>query len=374
MSAAVRAGFVVCGRMVLRACSWLLAGESEWVWMAETVLVTGGTGYVAGWCITELLRRGYAVRTTVRGLAKESAVRRTVPDAGEALTVFAADLTADAGWDVAMAGCDYVLHVASPLGITRLKDPDELIVPAQDGTVRVLRAAIRAGVRRVVLTSSTAAATPPQGRQGSDHDETVWTDLEAGRIDAYRRSKVISERAAWRLFDDHQGATSLATVLPAAVLGPVLSIDNLGSVQAIDRLLNGMPGIPKLGMSIVDVRDVADLHIRAMTAPEAAGQRFIAVSEFMWLTEVAARLRGALGEQARRVPTRALPNIMVRAAALFDPALRAATPLLGRKYTHSADKARRLLGWNPRPAATTVVDCATSLLAHRSAQGTGKVR
>jgi dihydroflavonol-4-reductase len=342
--------------------------------MAETVLVTGGTGYVAGWCVTELLRRGYAVRTTVRGLAKESAVRRAVPEAGEALTVLAADLTADAGWDAAMAGCDYVLHVASPLGITRSKDPDELIVPARDGTLRVLRAAVQAGVRRVVLTSSTAAATPPRDSQGSGHDETVWTDLEAGRHDAYRRSKVISERAAWRFFDDHPGVTSLATVLPAAVLGPVLTTDNLGSVQAVDRLLGGMPGIPKLGMNIVDVRDVADLHIRAMTAPEAARQRFIAVSEFMWLTDVAARLRGALGKQARRVPTRALPNILVRAAALFDPALRAATPLLGREYTHSAEKAKRLLGWNPRPAATTVVDCAQSLLSHRSKPGSEKTR
>jgi nucleoside-diphosphate-sugar epimerase len=299
-------------------------------------------------------------------------VRRAVPDAGESLSVFDADLTADAGWAAAVAGCDYVLHVASPLGITRAKDPDELIVPARDGTLRVLRAAVRAGVRRVVLTSSTAAATPPQGSAGSGHDEAVWTDLAAGRLDAYRRSKVISERAAWRFFDEHPGTTSLATVLPAAVLGPVLTTDNLGSVQAIDRLLNGMPGIPKLGMNIVDVRDVADLHIRAMTDPQAAGQRFIAVSEFMWLNDVAARLRAALGEQARRVPTRTLPNILVRAAALFDPALRAATPLLGRRYTHSAQKARQLLNWKPRPAATTVIDCATSLLAHRSAPNTDK--
>ncbi|MFG1684488.1 NAD-dependent epimerase/dehydratase family protein [Nonomuraea sp. NPDC049269] len=325
--------------------------------MGETVLVTGGTGFVAGWCVAELLRRGYTVRTTVRSPAKKPV------DPSGRLTVFVADLTSDAGWDEAVAGCDYVLHVASPLGGGNSKDPDELIVPARDGALRVLKAATEAQVKRVVMTSSCAAATPPPSSEVSVIDETVWTDIEGERLNAYRKSKVVSERAAWRFMESYEGPTTLTTVLPGAVFGPVLSADNLGSVQVIGRLVRGrILGVPRLGFNIVDVRDLADLHLRAMTSTRAAGQRFIAVSEFMWMADVAKELRSKLGATADKVPARVLPDFLFRLIALFDPGVRAVTPNLGRKHLHTSEKAQRLLGWRPRPAATTVVDCAESLL------------
>jgi dihydroflavonol-4-reductase len=335
--------------------------------MAETVLVTGGTGFVAGWCIVELLRRGYAVRTTVRSLSKEARVRAAIStsiDSGDRLTCSAADLTSDAGWNEAMAGCDYVLHVASPLGADSPKDPNALIVPARDGALRVLRAATSAAVKRVVLTSSCAAASPPLASEDSLSDESVWTDTDDRSLSAYRKSKTLAERDAWEFMNGYHGPTTLTTILPAAVFGPVLTAENPGSVQVIGRLLKGrVPGNPRLGFDVVDVRDTADLHLRAMTAPEAAGQRFIAAGEFMWMTDVSKTLRAELGKAAGKVPIRSMPDFVLRFMSLFDHALRAVTPGLGRKHRHTSEKAQRLLGWRPRPAAVTVVDCAKSLLA-----------
>lgn len=333
--------------------------------MAETVLVTGGSGFIAGWCIVELLERGYAVRTTVRTRSKEAAVRAAGAPAGDAshqLTVFAADLTKDEGWDAAVAGCDYVLHVASPLGSDATADPNALIVAARDGTLRVLRAATNAGVKRVVMTSAAAAARPPHGsNRGSD--EAVWADPSDPQFDAYRRSKILAERAAWDFIAAASGPTTLTTILPSAVFGPVLTAENLGSVQIIKRLLEGRPpGIPRLGFSVVDVRDLADLHIRAMISPEAAGQRFIAAGDFMWMREIASTLRSTLGERAGQVPARALPDLVFRFLALFIPQLRMLTRDLGRRNSLTSEKARRVLGFSPRPATTTVVDCAESLV------------
>jgi dihydroflavonol-4-reductase len=338
--------------------------------VVETVLVTGATGYVAGWCIVELLNRGFAVRATVRSLAKEPVVRATIAgavDADDRLSFVAADLSADLGWDTAVAGCDYVLHVASPLGVDNPKNPDALIVPARDGALRVLRAAADAGVKRVVMTSSCAAASPPLGSLDSITDETLWTDPDEKGLTAYRKSKVLSERAAWDFMREHPGTTELTTILPGAVFGPVLTTQNLGSVQVIGRVLQGRPpGTPRLGMNIVDVRDVADAHVRAMTSPEAAGERFIAVNEFLWMSEIAQILRSTLGARGSKVPTRTLPDFVLRFLARFDPTLRSLTPMLGRRRRHSSAKARRLLGWSPRPAATTVVDCAESLIAQNA--------
>jgi dihydroflavonol-4-reductase len=338
--------------------------------MTETVLVTGGTGFVAGWCIVDLLQRGYAVRTTVRDAAKERAVRAAVSsefDPGDRLTCHVADLMSDDGWDAAVAGCDYVLHVASPMGTGNPKDPDELIVPARSGAVRVLAAATRAEVKRVVLTSSCAAATPSAKDTADALDETVWTDTDDTKLDAYRKSKAIAERAAWQFMADNPGPTTLTTVLPGAIFGPVLSAAGLGSVQVIGRMLQGrMPGSPRIGLEVVDVRDVADLHIRAMTSQAAAGERFIAVNEFLWMADVARELRAKLGASASKVPTRTLPDIALRAMSVFDPSVRAITPMLGRKFAHTSAKAQRELGWRPRPAGTTVVDCAESLIARNA--------
>ena len=331
---------------------------------AETVLVTGGTGFIAGWCIASLLERGYAVRTTVRSLASEKRVRAAIANASTAdnrLTLFEADLTQDEGWDAAVTGCDYVLHVASPLG-GATADRNALIAPARDGTLRVLRAAEKAGVKRVVMTSAAAAARAPLSSDRIS-DETVWSDPDDPQFDDYRVSKILAERAAWDFISQATGSTQFTSILPGAVFGPILARENLGSVQIIQGLLNGRPAaIPRLGFWIVDVRDLADLHIRAMLSPAAAGQRFIAAGEFMWMQDIAAVLRSQLGSQAARTPTRRLPDFVVRLLLPFLPNLRALAPLLGRQFALTSDKARQALGFSPRSATTTIVECARSLL------------
>lgn len=330
-----------------------------------TVLVTGGTGFIAGWCIRILLERGYAVRTTVRDPAKAGHLHALFPDAGGRLEVVAADLLADDGWAAAVAGCEGVLHVASPMGGGKeAADPDALIAPAREGTLRVLRAAIAAGVPRVVMTSSGAAATPPVGAAG-EFDETLWTNPDQPGLDAYRRSKALAERAAWDLMAASGGATTLSTVLPGAVFGPPLDPANArGSVAVIARMLRGMPGAPRIGLNVVDVRDVAELHVLALESPAAAGRRFIAVGGFMWMREVGRLLRRALGPDGRRAPVRELPDWVVRLMAQFQPGLRALVPMLGRRYTYSTAAARGL-GWRPRSPEETVLDTARSLLAAR---------
>ena len=338
--------------------------------MSETVLVTGGTGYVGGWCIVELLRRGYSVRTSVRNLSKETEVRdavSSVVDTGDRLTFFAADLTRDDGWDAALAGCDYVLHVASPLGGGNPKDKESLVAPARDGTLRVLRAATKAGVKRVVMTSAATVATPPMSSPDRVSDETVWFDPRED-VDAYRHSKRLAERAAWDFMKNYRGATTLTTVLPGAVFGPILTVDNSSSTEVIGRLLQGkVPANPRLGLEIVDVRDLVDLHIRAMTSPGAASERFLGVGEFMWMAQISQTLRSQLGAAASKVPTRSMPDFVFRTLALFDPSIRSMTPRLGKMQRHTAAKAQRLLGWQPRPATTTLVDCAKSLIAQKVA-------
>jgi len=332
-----------------------------------TVLVTGGSGYIGGWCVIGLLQQGYTVRTTVRDLKREGQVRAALGKAveiGDRLSFYAADLMSDAGWDGAVAGCDYVLHVASPLGVAEPKDPNELIIPARDGARRVIGAAIKAGVKRVVQTSSVAATSKPPGPPDSIADETQWTDPTLPKVSAYSQSKTLAEKAAWELIGAAGGATTLATVNPALVLGPVLGHDFSESVQVVERLVSGrVPGLPRLGFNIVDVRDVADLHIRAMTAPEAAGQRFIAAGTYAWMADLAALLRAKLGADAAKVPTRKVPDFVLKLAALFDKDLGAVTGGLGLKHDFSSAKAQTLLGWKPRPLEDTVLDCARSLIA-----------
>src|SRR6185437_706362 len=342
--------------------------------MNELVVVTGGTGYIASWCIAGLLQRGYDVRATVRDAARGERVRDAVaqfPGAADRLSFGAADLTQDAGWDSVMDGASYVLHVASPLGEgTANADRDALVGPARDGTLRVLEAAVRAGVRRVVMTSAANAASPPSYASAGVTDETLWTDPDDPTIIPYRRSKTLAERAAWDFIAEHSaaggGATSLATILPGAVFGPILTPDTVGSVGIISRMVAGsMPGVPRIGLEIVDVRDLADIHLHAMTSDAAAGERFLATGEFMWMRDMARTLRAQLGPAGAQIATRQLPDFAVRLAARFtDPSLRAITPSLGRRNRHSIEKARRVLGWQPRPAAETVVDCARSLLEH----------
>jgi dihydroflavonol-4-reductase len=331
------------------------------------VLVTGGSGYIGGWCAIALLKQGYVVRTTVRNLSREAEVRARIAkatDPGNRLSFHAADLMADAGWDAAVAGCDYVLHVASPLGVAEPKDPNDLITPAREGAKRVIGAAIKAGVKRVVQTSSVAATSKPTGSPDSVSDETQWTDPNLPRVSAYAQSKTLAERAAWELIGSSGGATTLATVNPTLVLGPVLGHDFSESVQVVERLVSGrVPGLPRLGFNIVDVRDVADLHLRAMTAPQAAGERFIAAGAYAWMADLATLLRAKLGAGGAKVPTRKVPDFVIRLAGLFDKDLASVTPGLGLKHDFTSAKAQRVLGWKPRPTEETVLDCARSLIA-----------
>ncbi len=332
----------------------------------KTALVTGGSGYLGSWCAIELLRRGYRVRTTVRDLAREPEVRATIAsevDAGGDLSVVAADLLDDAGWAEAAGGCEYVLHVASPFPPVQPKDPDDLIVPARDGTLRVLRASLDAGARRIVVTSSVAAVTGGDKPASGPLTEQNWSVPDNPRMSPYARSKTIAERAAWEFVQERGATEKLATVNPGAIIGPVLSDDRSYSLQAIERLLRGMPGVPRIGFSFVDVRDVADLEIRAMTDPDAGGERFIAVERFMWMSEVAAVLRERLGEDAARVPSRSVPSLVVRAMGLFDPSIRSITGQLGKRTEVSGEKAKTRLGWSPRPSENSIADCGRSLLS-----------
>jgi nucleoside-diphosphate-sugar epimerase len=335
----------------------------------QTVLVTGGSGFLGGWCLAELLKRGYRVRTTVRSLAREAEVRANVGsqvDTGDRLTVLAADLTKDDGWAEAIGGCDYILHVASPFPPAQPKDPDELIVPAREGTLRVLRESIGAGVKRVVVTSSVAAVRhtgSQEDRRGREFTEADWSDPDNADLTPYTRSKTIAELAAWEYMRAQGQEARLVTVQPGAIIGPVLGDDRSYSLQAVERMLTGrMPGLPRLGFSFIDVRDVAALEVKAMAAPDAAGQRLIAAGSFLWLSEVATILRDQLGADARKVPRRSVPNLLVRALALFDPELRSVVGDLREKTTYSLDNAKRRVGWVPRPVEESIVDCARSLL------------
>ena len=334
----------------------------------ETVLVTGGSGYIGGWCVASLLQRGYVVRASVRDLAKAPAAREaiaSVTDPGNRLSFHALTLTSDDGWDAAMDGCDYVLHVASPLGVADPKDPDELIVPAREGAKRAVGAAIKAGVKRVVLTSS-VTATNKGGKGDWTADETVWSDPDEAKLSVYAKSKTLAERAAWDLLHAQSGHTEMATVNPALVLGPVMSRDFSESVQVVERLLSGrVPGLPRLGFNVVDVRDVADLHIRAMTDPKAAGERFIAANQYAWMGDLAELLRTRIdGPQKAKIPTRKMPDFVIRLAGLFDKDLGSVAGGLGVKHDFSSAKAQRILGWAPRPMEETIVDCANSLIAN----------
>ena len=331
------------------------------------VLVTGGSGFIGGHCILQALAAGHQVRATVRSLAREPEVRALLnkagADADDRLGFAAADLERDAGWPEAVAGCDFVLHVASPFPLGVPKDENELIVPARDGALRVLKAAKAAGVRRVVLTSSFAAIGYGHPPQAAPYDETSWTDVDRPGVGAYAKSKTLAERAAWD-FVAKEGGPELAVVNPVGVFGPVLGPDLSTSIAVIKRMMDGaMPGLPRLRFGVVDVRDVADLHLRSMTAPEAKGERFLAVAgDFMSLREMALTLKARLGQAASRVPTRELPDWLVRLAALADASLRQVVGELGVAKNATGAKARRLLGWSPHSREDALVATAESLV------------
>jgi len=311
-------------------------------------LVTGGNGYLGTHLIAALLRTGSPVRTAVRSTASEPGLRAAVrrgnaDDAG--LEVVVADLTADDGWKAAVAGCEEVYHVASPLPYVQPDDPDALIVPAREGVLRVLRAAREAGARRTVLTSSFAAIgyTPKPGAEFTEDD---WTDPDTPGLAAYPRSKTVAERTAWDLVERDGGGSELVVVNPTFILGPTLTTELRSSMHLVKAMLDGTMSVaPRARFGLADVRDVADLHLRAMAAPAAAGKRFLAVADGPTISylEVARTLRRRLGPLAARVPIEEAPG---------DD--------LPRPIIHN-DRARDELGWRPRPVETTIVQTAESL-------------
>lgn len=323
-------------------------------------------------CILRLLADGYQVRTTVRGLGREAEVRAQLAVGGAApgqsLSFAVADLSAEDGWSAAVKGCDYVLHVASPFPLRAPKREDELIEPAREGSLRVLRAARDGGVKRVVLTSSFAAigyGTVPASRTYTEKD---WTDPDGG-VSAYGKSKTLAERAAWRFVEQEGEALELAVVNPVAIYGPVLGPKLSTSVQLVQRLLAGsLPALPRVSAGVVDVRDVADLHVRAMTSPDAVGERFLAAAgDAVAMPEVARMLRERIGAgsgsaAAAKVPTRVLPDWTVRLGGLFVSDLKEVAGRLGVTRNPSSEKARQMLGWSPRSSEEALVATAESLI------------
>lgn len=334
--------------------------------MTGTVLVTGGSGYIAGFTIRQLIEQGWSARTTIRNLAREAEVRAWLAVDNDKLSFFAADLMSDAGWAEAMAGCSHVVHMASPIPSGAVKDENDLIAPARDGALRALRFARDAGVVRVVMTSSVAAIWYGRAAGKDSFSEADWTDLNAGDVSAYAKSKTIAERAARDWIAGEGGSLEYVSINPGLVLGPLLGTDFSPSLEAVKRVLDGSyPALPDLGFNMVDVRDVADLHIRALTAPDMSGERFMAVAPngFTRLIEIAAVLKERMPEQAHKVPTRRMPNWVMRIVALFDPMVRQMIGELGKTRHAEPTHAMKKLGWAPRPVADSIVDTAKSLIA-----------
>ena len=321
------------------------------------VLVTGGTGFVAVWVIVHLFREGYRVRTTVRTLSRADEIKAQLREADiddaqiQSLEVVKADLLSDDGWAAAVKDVTYVQHVASPFPPSVPKHEDDLIIPAREGTLRVLRAARDAGsVQRVVVTSSFAAigdGHPHERIKAGPFTEKDWSNVDSKELPPYPKSKTLAERAAWDFIEKEGGSLELAVVNPVGVFGPALGSDAGTSLRAVGELLEGnAPGIPRLNLTVVDVRDCADMHLRAMTNPKAKGERFLCIGEgCIWMEDMAKMLKAHLGPKAHKVPTRVLPNFMVRMVAIFLPIARLVVPQLGVEKTLSNAKAKEVLGW-----------------------------
>lgn len=317
--------------------------------MPKRVLVTGASGFVAGHLIADLRAHGYLVQGTAR---------RPVDGLDSVIT---ADLSRDEGWAEAVAGCDTVFHLASPFPPNAPKNAEEVIRPAVDGTLRVLKAAAEAGVRRVVLTSSVVAVSCGHTAEAV-RTEADWADVD--RISAYSKSKALAEQAAWEFA--RSSDLELVTIVPGMVLGPVLGPTFGTSVQVVHRLLtHAVPASLKLGFAVVDVRDVATGHRLAMETPAAAGNRYILAGENnTWMRDIATLLAQEFGPKGYRVPTGALPVWFAKVLGRFDPSVRSALDHLGKRELVSSHKARTELGWTGRPARESILDTAYSLIEH----------
>ena len=335
--------------------------------MTGTVLVTGGTGYIAGELIRQLLDKGWTVHATVRDRSKsEARLRERLGNPSEdRLKLFEADLMSDAGWAEANAGCTHVAHVASPIAASTPKDENEMIVPAREGTLRALRFARDAGVTRFVQTSSMAAVAYGRSEKEYTVDESDWTDVTHPDVYPYVKSKTIAERAARDWMAENGAGMEFVSVNPSMVLGPVDDPDFSPSVEAVKQLLDGsIPMAPDLGFAIVDTRDVADLHLRCLEAPGLANERFLAAGGFYKMIEIAEILRDGLPpEHSRKVPKRQMPDWMVSVLALFNAGVRSIKGELGKTRNVDASHARERLGWQTRDERESILDCAKSLIA-----------
>lgn len=332
--------------------------------MMTDYLVTGGTGFVASWAIVTLLQRGKSVRTTVRSAAKGEALKATLAQYADTtqLSYAVADLTVASAWPAAMQGITYVLHIASPMSADDPDDEEAVMKPAIQGTLNVLKAAVAAQVQHVVMTSSLAAATPAKTVTDQNIAESFWSDPANPELNAYRRSKVLAEQAAWQYMNEYP-ETAFTTVLPGAIFGPLLQPQNTHSVQVIQQMIVRRTPNPKISFEITDVRDLVDLEIKAVTSPQAAGQRFNASGENLSMQDIAKILKADVPDIAGHVRTGQLPDGVLRVAAKAAPALNALVGMLGRRFAHTNQKAVTTLDWHPRAAATTVVDTAKSLAA-----------
>ncbi len=332
------------------------------------VLVTGGSGFVGAHCVLQLLNNGYRVRTTLRSPTRKNEVIEMLKTGGvesvENLSFIEADLSKDDNWDEAVKNCDYVLHVASPISLTTPKDENEMIVPAVEGTLRILTASKNAGVKRVVVTSSFAAVGYSHKDANKLITEDDWTDPNDKSLSAYLKSKTLAEKAAWDFIRKEGGQLELSVVNPVGIFGPSLGPDLSGGHEILKQLLDGsMKAIPKINFGVVDVRDVADLHLRAMTNGAAKGQRFLALAGgVLSLRDIALMLKQKMGAEAKNVTTKLLPDWQVRIAALFSPAARNIVPQLGRIKNASNEKARTLLGWSPRTNEEAIMAAVESML------------
>ena len=319
----------------------------------ETVLVTGGTGFVGARCILQLLQKGYTVKTTLRSMNKKDEVVEMLKTGGipsfENLTFFETSLTKDDHWDEAMQGCKYVLSVASPVFFTLPKDDSEAIRPAVDGILRVLKSARNAGVKRVVMTSNFGAVGFSNKSTNRETTEADWTDPNEKGLSLYEKSKLLAERAAWDFIKKEGGNLEFATINPVAIWGPSLGAHISDSFELLEHLLDGsMKSVPNISLNIVDVRDVADLHIRAMTNPDANGQRFIASADGkISLPEIAVLLKTKMPDVAKKVSTRTLPDWALNFASLFNEQAKQGNLLIKINRNVSNAKAKKLLGWTP---------------------------
>ncbi|MFZ5750721.1 MAG: NAD-dependent epimerase/dehydratase family protein [Pseudomonadota bacterium] len=328
------------------------------------VLLTGASGFLAKHIALRLLQEGHSVRASLRNPARQGEViealtPRLPPGAIDRLSFVTLDLTRDAGWIEALGGCDALVHTASPFPIAQPKDPDTLIRPAVDGTRRALTAARAAGVDRVVLTSSTVAILSGS-RDGRIHTEDDWADSDGPPAQPYARSKVMAEREAWAIAG--REGLWLTTINPSFILGPPLDAHFGSSIGLVRRLLRGRdPMLPRIGFPVVDVRDVALAHVRALDRPEAEGQRIIASSGSLWLPDWGRILKAEWPD--RRIPTRTAPKALLRILALFDAEIRASLPAVGHMEQVSAEKARRLLGIDFIPPDAALIAAGRELVA-----------